>query len=76
MHQYNGQVPFKRVCKCGCGRVFWTIDKDKYYVLGHQQIFKCTLCGKIIDKNNTISKRMNKGIFHFCEECHNNINLL
>lgn len=74
-HQYNGRMPFKKICACGCKKTFYTIDPNKIYIKGHQKKFNCSLCSVELEKYLDVIKfkRMNKEEFPFCINCWNNI---
>ena len=75
MHQYNGVIPLKRVCKCGCGRVFYTINPNRYYIKEHQKKFRCEVCQVELETGIDIIKKKNihGDEFIFCINCWNDI---
>lgn len=69
LKMYNGKMPEKKICKCGCNRTFYTIDNSREYIKGHRNQFSCSLCNSEISKEEAFSKNMNGTTFYFCSDC-------
>lgn len=76
-HQYNGKMPFKKICECGCSCVFYTIDITRDHVVGHRKKYRCSVCQAVLERGLDVirTKKMNKNKFYFCINCWNQIML-
>jgi hypothetical protein len=72
-HQYNGKKPIKKICACGCKKKFYTINKNKEYIKGHQTKFVCSFCQEKLSMDEIRKKKINNDDFYFCVSCWNNI---
>jgi len=70
---YNGKLPMKKKCNCGCNRIFYTVNPEKFCIKGHEE-YLCDLCQKKLNKDNVRKFRSNlKDKINICEECYEKV---